>query len=637
MRIIARDPVSLDNPLDDGRRSLKVSSARMQALATYLQQEIENALSDRQALERVWNRARRHYYARPEHDVRDIPYLNASNRVAPLAQIAADAIFATVFSVTTEASPIITVKGTNDDWQDAAKVVQLRIDHELNSEGEATVGGLHWNFLPSLYHGGKDCVKLGTAVWHIPWVEHVIKGKFLRTESAGSRIEPIPIENVLVPGGASYDLQQLPWIAVCYEYTDQALAEDAKRQKWDLGGVRSAGGISTQHQERERFSRQIGQATRTNVNDVYKIACCYDIDDDGETEDLLVWYNHTGASIMALDWYPYDHRNIVMAHFDIEEFLFYGRGVPEIIAGSTDIATEALNSWIDNGLLSNCRMYKGPVGAIEGNSILAFPGKYVATADADKFGELKMSDINPSIEALLQVAIGFAERATGINDLSTARPSQVPGRTPATTTMNMLAQVSQRHTPFFASFRSAAACMVRECLYREQERLLRGDVRLPRYLTKILGAANAQLYMNALMDEDFDNALSIELTVTSAQMNKEVERQQGVLLEQMHKQYIEGIVQATMLAVNPQTPPALRSVLEKAILSGNELHEMVLRTFSDVNNPARFLIDPTPEMQQIAQQGPAAQPQNPIAALLQQMQGQNGNGAAPAPTPVGGM
>lgn len=630
MRFVARDPISLDSPTNDARRSLRINSEKKQALATWLQQEIENALSDRAPLERTWNRARRHYYQEPLHLTNDIPYLNASNRVAPLAQIASDAIFATVFSVTTEASPIITAKASNDAWSARAKAVQERIDHELNAEGEATVGGLHWNFLPSLYHGGKDCVKLGTGIWHIPWVEHVIKGKFARTEFAGSRIEPIPLENILAPGGASYDLQSLPWVAIRYEYTDQALVEEARRQKWDIDGVRAAGNISTPHQDRERFSRQYGNATRSSTNDIFKVMCCFDIDDDDETEDLLVWYNHTGSTILAVDWYPYDHRNLVMAHFDIEEYLFYGRGVPAIIAGATEIATDALNSALDNAFLSNTRMFKGPIGAIEGNAILAFSGMYLASTDPDKISELRMSDINPSILAILEVAIGFAERATGINDLSTARPAQVPGRTPATTTLSLLNQVSQRHTPFFASFRSAAACMVRECLYREQERLLRGDTRLPRYLTTILGQENADIYMDALMDEDFDNALSLELTVTSAQMNKEVERQNAMLVAQLYKQYVTELVQAVMLASQPQTPPALRAVIEKAIIATNALMERVLNTFSDVSDPSAFLIDPGPELQQIAQQGQAAQAQNPLAALMQQMgQGQNGQGGLP--------
>ena len=630
MRFVARDPVSLDNPSTDGRRALKISKEKEQALISYLQMEVENAIADRVSLERTWSQARRHYYQEPLHATRDIPYLNASNRIAPLAQIASDAIFATVFSVTTEASPIITVKASNDEWQAQAKAVQERIDHELNSEGEATVGGLHWNFLPSLYHGGKDCVKLGTAVWSVEWKEQLIKGKFIRVESAGSRIEPIPIENILAPGGASYDLHNLPWIAVRYEYTDQALEEEAVRQGWNTDGVHAAGNISAPHQERERFSRQYGNATRTNVNDVYKISCCYDIDNDGETEDLLVWYNHTGACLLKLDWYPYDHRNLIMSHFDIEEFMFYGRGVPAIIAGATEIATEALNSAIDNALLSNARGYKGPIGAIEGNSVLVFPGFYFASTDPEKISELKLSDINPSILELLQVAIGFAERATGINDLSTARPSQIPGRTPATTTMNMLAQVSQRHTPFFASFRSAGACMIRECLYREQERLLRGDTRLPQYLDKILGVENSRIYQDALADPDFDNALSVELTVTSAQMNKEVERQNAVMLAQLYKQYVTELVQAVALVSQPQVTPALRDVVQKAIIASNEFMERVLRTFSDVSNPSRFLIDPTQELQQLAQGGPAAQPQNPLMALMQGLgQGQNGAGAAP--------
>ena len=635
MRFVTRDPASLDNPSTDGRRALRISEEKEQALATYLQVEIENALSDRGALERVWNQERRDYYQEPLHATRDIPYLHASNYVAPLAQIACDAIFATVFSVTTEASPIVTVKASNDEWQDRAKVVQERIDHELNSEGESTIGGLHWNFLPSLYHGGKDCVKLGTACWSVEWKEQLIKGKFVRVETAGSRIEPIPIENILAPGGASYDMQNLPWIAVLYELTDQALDEEAVRQKWDLGGVRAAGNISVPHQDRERFARQYGNATRTNVNDIYKIACCYDIDGDGETEDLLVYYNHTGAYILKLDWYPYDHRNLIMAHFDIEEFLLYGRGVPAIIREATKIASDALNSANDNALLSNSRGFIGPPNAFSGNSVTLYPGVYVESADPEKVRELKLSDINPSILELLQVAIGFGERATGINDLSTARPAQIPGRTPATTSMNMLAQVSQRHTPFFASFRSAAACMVRECLYREQERLLRGDTRLPQYLDKILGTENSHLYQETLTDEDFDNALSIELTVTSAQMNKEAERRDAAALAQIYKQYVSELVQAVAIVSQPQVTPALRDVVQKAIIASNEFMERILRTFSDVSNPSRFIIDPTSELQQLAQGGPAAQPQNPLMALMQGLgQGQSGNGAA-APTTGG--
>lgn len=615
MRFITRDPESVETPPHLGK-------VRQQELAHYLHTGIENAQADRQSLERAWTEARRHYYGQPQNESRDIPYLNASNRVAPLASIASDAIFATVFATITEASPILTVRASNDAWSDMAKAVQMRIDHEINSESEATTGGLHWNFLPAFYHGGKDCVKLGTGIWQVTWTEQLIKGKYARIESAGSRIDPIPIENILAPGGASYDLHNLPWIAVRYEMDAQELEEMGKRLGWKTQGVHAQGNVSAQRQERERFARQYGNATRTDIFDIYKIQCCYDLDGDGETEDLLCWYNHSGTTLLDVDWFPYDHRNLVMAHFDIEEYLFYGRGVPQVIAGATHLASDALNHWIDNEFLANCKMYKGPVGAIEGNTILAYPGMYLGSSDPDKIAELRMSEVYPGMGALLQVAIGFAERQTGINDLSTARPEQIPGRTPATTTMQMLSQVSQRHTPFFASFRSAAACLVRECLYREQERLLRGDTRLPRYLVQILGANNANLYIQALTSPDFDNALQIELTVTSAQMNKQVEQQNAMLLANLYRQYVQEIVQAVAMASQPQVSQPLRDVLEKAIVASNEFMERVLRTFSDVSDPSKFIIDPTQELAQVGQQ----MANNPLAQLAPFFQGQGANG-----------
>lgn len=618
MRFVNRDPVNIENPAG---RTLELNSTRMQKLVDWLQIEIENALSDHTSLERSWNRARRHYYGVPEHETRDIPYLNASNRVAPLAQIASDAIFATVFSITTEASPIITVRATNDKYAEHAKAIQVRIDAEINAEGEATTGGLHWNFLPALYHGGKDCVKLGTAFWHIGWFEQVVKGRYARTESAGARIEPVPIENVLVPGAASYDLQNLPWLAIRYEIRNNEMEERAKREKWNITGVHASGGVSVQRQERERFSRQTGNATRDDVNDIYRIYVNFDIDGDNEGEDLLVHYNHTGSTLLKVEWAPYDHRPGVVAHFDIEEFLFFGRGVPTILSNMTEIASDALNHWIDNGFLANCRMFKGPPTATQEDTIAMWPGRYIASNDADKMTEFKMSDVHETLPELLQLAIGFGERATGINDLSTARPAQIPGRTPATTTLQMLSQVSQRHTPFFASFRAAAACLVRECLYREQERLLRGDARLLQYLEKALGPETAALYVEALRDSTFDNGCTIELTITSAQMNQEVERQNAMLLFNIYRQYVTELVQSIILISQPQVNPVLRDVVQKAIIAGNEFMERLLRTFSSVTNPKNFIIDPTQEISQLAQQ-----PQNILGQLAAQLGlgGENG-------------
>jgi len=621
VRFVSRDPQPLDT-------SPRLTRDRREALTGWLYTEIENAMADRFSLERTWSEARRHYYGEPTDTTRDVPYLNASNRVAPLASIASDAIFATVFAITTEASPIITVRAASDLWGDRAKAVQVRIDHELNSEAEATYGGLGWNFLPSLYHAGKDVVKLGTGVWQVNWTEQALKGRYLRVERAGARIEPLPLESIFVPGGASYDIHDLPWIAIRYEWGPEKLTEEAVRQGWDVDMARAQGGVSRETQERERFARQYGNASRTDIYDIFKVSCCFDLDGDGENEDLLVWFNHTGRQILAVDWFPYDHRNIVIAHFDIEEFKFYGRGVPRIIASATTIATDALNHWIDNEFLANCRMYKGPIGAIEGDTVLAYPGLYLGSTDPDRIQELKMSEVYPGMNGLLQVAIGFAERMTGINDLSTARPEQIPGRTPATTTMQMLSQVNQRHTPFFTSFRSAAACLVRECLYREQERLMRGDTRLPRYLMQALGPENAQLYMDTLLNEDFDNSIQIELTVTSAQMNKQVEQQNAMLLGNIYRQYMQEMVQASMMASQPQVSPALRTVLEKAIAATNEFMERVLRTFSDVSDPRHYLVDPLPEIEQMQ----AQQSANPISQLAQVfggVPGQNGKNGLP--------
>lgn len=635
MRIIERIPMSLDNP--NGR---SLGKARIAEFTTWLQLQIENALSDQRLKDQERTKAWNHYYGRPSSDRRDIPYINASNRVAPLAQIACDSIFANIISIITETSPIVTCKPANDKWAAHAKVVQTRIDHEIHAEGEATTGGSSWNFLPALYHGAKETVKLGTGVWHIEWVEQLTKGRYTRVQSSHARIEPIPGEHVLVPGGAGYDFQNIPWIALYFPYNKADFMDKAKKSKWNTDGVTTTGGRTEQESQRQRFARQPSTATDEDIYDIYKVYCQYDIDGDGELEDLLAVYNHTGATTLWVDWQPYDRRPLTAGHFDIEEFMFHGRGVPEILSTLTEIASDSLNHWIDNAFLANCRMFKGPHSALTEQTVSVWPGRFIGMADPANFAEVRLSDVYPSLPQLFAVTVGLAERSTGINDLSTPRPSQVLGsRTPGITAMQLMQQVNQRHTPFFASLRAAIACAVKECLYREQEQLQRGNDRLRKYLTNLLGEQDAALYIEVLMDDQFDNAIALEMTVTSAQVNKEVERQNSMLLTNIYRQYITELVQAVAMAINPQTPPALRDVITKAIAAGNEFMERTLRTFSDVQRPQTFIIDPLPELQAAQQQPAQQQPQNPIAAILQQLaggqNGQNGVGAASGSEPSG--
>jgi hypothetical protein len=83
---------------------------RLEALHGYLLQEVEDALSARQAQEAVWREDLRLYEGVPKNPVRNIPVENAPNTEITLGAIACDSIYAQVIDLIFTITPILTVR-----------------------------------------------------------------------------------------------------------------------------------------------------------------------------------------------------------------------------------------------------------------------------------------------------------------------------------------------------------------------------------------------------------------------------------------------------------------------------------------------------------------------------------------------
>jgi hypothetical protein len=268
-----------------------------------------------------------------------------------------------------------------------------------------------------------------------------------------------------------------------------------------------------------------------------------------------------------------------------------------------------------NALLANTRFWKAKDGSVPG-TMRIWAGKVQTMENPDDLKTEVMADIYPSLPLIQQIVMGLAERRVGLNELSS--PSKMLGnRTAGITAISMLQQVNKRFTPAFDGMKMAAAEAVKQCLYRYQERLLAGDHAVAAHICRLLGDNDGNAVIGILKDENFDNNHKIELSASSASVNREADRQNAIMLVNVLSQYYQRMLELVGVASNPQVPQQVRDVASKIAVAASEVIERTIRTFDQIRDPSSFIIDMADNMEQMNV------PENDINSLLQQLGGGN--------------
>jgi len=599
---------------------------RMNALKNFLTVELEDAMSTRYPLEQVWRELLRMYDGVPKNPVKNFPIENAPNIEITLGAIAADAIYAQAYDTIFSVQPFITCRGVpkrkgDKDYSDAVKALQRFANHVVANET---------NLLNSGDEALIDDVQLGTAVFYIPWTEHRKKTKVAKVLSAHPSIRCMPPEDVFAPGGSVDDPDEAQWIGLRFWYTAQDVEALAKRNGWNTLGVTPAGAKDWVRTRREMLGRQVsGIEVKGNLYEIFDIYCYFDIDDDGLDEDLYVVWDRTSRNILYLAYNPYDKRPIEKMVYQRRPHLFYGLGVLEMMGPYQEEMTNIHNWGTLNILIANARIWVGKSGSIPQNMTL-WPNRVIELMNPkDDLQALQMGEVYPSIWNAQSMVVSLAERRVGVNEMSMPRGSAVMGtRTPGITALSMLQQFNKRFTPAFGSMRNAFAGAVRQCLYRYKEKVLANKAKVLAHIIRVLGPEDGYRVIDLLRNEEFEEGVIVELTASSATVNKEAERQATFQLVGILAQYYQRTLELVTVAANPQTPPVVADVAKRIAEAAGEIIERTLRTFDQVRDPALFIV----EVEDAIDEAVADRPRQAIMQLMSQMGGAQpggGNGGQP--------
>jgi hypothetical protein len=584
------------------KQMLDPTPEQLFGLEEYITRELDDAISARFGMEREWRENMRMYEGVPKEPVSNFPVENAPNVEVTLGATASDALYASMVDLIFAATPLVTIRGVpkmkNDENHQAnVKAMQRFVNWVADNEA---------NIREASEDALLDNVQLGTGVLYTPWGEETRKTRTAEVIARGPRVWSIPVEDCIVPGGCkTSDIDELPWVALRFWLTSHEVADRAIKNKWDVSSALPSAATDWVTQRRQAISKHLeGSQRKGDLYEILDYYVYYDIDGDGQREDLYCVFDRTSRKVLFVGYNPYDRRPIKSFVYQKRPHMFYGLGVLQMLRPYQEELTDLHNYQTLNALLSNCRIWKGREGRIPDNMRI-WPNRVIELLDpeTDLIPET-MADVYSSLPQIQFVVMQLAEKRVGANELAPSpRPQMMGSRMPGITAMSLLQQVNKRFTPAFDAARNALSSALMQCMYRYQERVLAGDADVAHHIFKILGTDDGMRVVATLSDRNFDENMIVEMTAASASVNREADRQNAMMLIQILSQYYQQTLELVAIASNPQTPPEVKAVAMKIADAAGEVIDRTIRTFDQVRDPALFIIEVEEEMAAAAQQG----------------------------------
>lgn len=575
----------------------RINKQKRDKLAGFMAREFEAVAMARGFLEREWNENLRRYNGHAIHEIKHIPYEGAPNVEFTIGAMMCDALYAQSIDLTfNSVQPIITAMpvGVTRGQEGAERVKDAQgFQDWLNYGSENEYGLRH-----ACEHGYLDNIQQGTFWLTTLWEESVKKTGTHQTVQRGPRIRAVPLEDCFISTNVT-DPEEAAIIGIRHWIEPDMMALYGQLGNWDVEKAKVTSRGEWVRSNRERLGHvKLDDKSKTNIYEVIVAHVLCDIDDDGIAEDVVVAWDRTSREVLQAVYNPFQRRPYTVGNYQVRAHMLYGMGVMEMVRPFQEGLTMFANDWLANSYLANTKMYQGPPGVAPSGTVRVWPGKYLETSGQDAITELKMSDVYNSGFIGIQFMQSLATMRTGVTEQQTlAKPSQAFGsRTPGITALSAIQQQNKRFASAFDQMRLAAAAAVRQAQYRYQERLLAGDEDVVEHIIRVMGAEKGPRVIRVLRDPDFENGVSIQMAASSASINREADRQAHIQILGVVSQYYQGILEMSSMlangAIQGEAAQAAVQIRDKAA----DLVARVLRTYPQMRDAERFVIDFTEEL-----------------------------------------
>ena len=524
---------------------IKLSESQRKKLLDYLRSETDTAylyvLQPLQAQREEWNDL---YYGRVKPRMQDW----MSNFPILLGATFTDAITARIMNTSFAYKPTFTVEPTaNSAWTDIADSVEACVDFKVRTEMR-------------LYEACRkaffETCRLGTGAILAPWIveeasypsRHLFWTRNVtRKVKDGIVAQYLPIRDLLYPPGYS-DLDVLPWWARRMYWTPMMLRVEDKRGYYDVDDA--------VFKHEEPFP-QFTEEARTRAGEIgypkrilgWEHWLKYDLKEDGNVRRYVVTWHPATSSILRVEEDTYPRWPLMLFRYGPRDYGMCGLGVIEMTLPFEKALYALYNLLVDNFKVATMQVLKGRKG---------IPG---LTQD-DKIYPLKLFLLdNPETDlmamplgtsfalnpAILNAVWDLGERRAGVSDYALGCESPiVAGRATATGTLALIQEGQRRFDLTIHDVRTTMDELGNFVLAMMHQRLS------PRTAYMLMGERGRWLEQWLTFPAiPPQYAVRLISTMSSAAMNKEVEKSNAMLTFQILGQYYQRLVQLLQMLMAP--------------------------------------------------------------------------------------
>jgi len=539
------------------------------------------------SLEQKWIDWQAGYMAQPAEDIKTFPFHGASNLVLPVMATDVDTMFARLFGMILGADSIWTVAASSPEMEPIAPRIQEFLKWAQHNEIDLETPVGNWIL---------EILKLGTGVLKqrynretklvYEWRElaggNVFQQQLVTLLKDAPAVHHVRLFDFWAPSGYT-EIQDMPWCGEDIWLTWRAFMKRVQAgiyqgsdrlMQWD---AQSKGSHIMQ-----TFQQISGYApSRGDKIGLREFWVDWDIGDSGYDQALVCTIHMPSRTYVRLDYNPFFNQDkpYSVSRFMRNENSFYGIGLGQMLDPFQEEATAMHNQRIDNGTIQNSQMFavtKTNKHIREDEPI--YPSKIWLVDKADDVKALPLGNSAATSAASINnesYSMQYAQRRTGVNDYVYGQPETSINYSTAYTTQQMISNSTRRQGEVLRGINKALGETGTRVLEMYQQFNQRGKEFFA------LGAQDGQL-VRAVLQFPLDllrRGLKVGVTAIDVELSKDSLIRQNTIILQQVMAYFQQVMQAAMMASNPQMPPMVRQFAIEMVQGSTYLTRQLLDSY----------------------------------------------------------
>lgn len=613
----------------------KLSDLKKEALKRYLKRRVLELKSSMKELyeEKIvkWRAA---YEARPREESRQFPFQGASNLIIPIIAIHTDTMKAQLMAAVFKTDPIVVAKVLGefgpeaDVWKAAYEEYMQYVCIEPEELDLYRVYGETFD----------ECIKYGMITIKCPWEDKtrdfLIPGgdgtgkpsDFLsKTLYEGPRPEKLPYSSFYFPIMAKrledMDIKCHKRIMLQHELEERKFTDVFYRDEVDR--ILSLPDRTSPTNEQTEKEETLGARTTGSYGhkewDIWECFITYRYADEAYAPRMVVSYHEHSDTILRCDYDNFDKEWFVGARMAHRDDMYPGYGFAEVLWMFQEGASETYNGYRDNQTVANTRVWRVHPDSKLHQGYRIYPSAMLP-ADEGEIEPLAHGDVSTINLDELRLLLELAERRSGVSPPQQGMGAGTMGKKgiySAMGTMSMMQEGNSRKDLNVSDMRDSHVRLMRLVSYQYGK--FGPGSKFHEERMKLFGS-KAEKIKEAL-SMIVDKKLGLPCYSSTASVNKEVEKQNDVMLSQIMARHYQMISQLLGGMQNVMTPPEVKQYMQQVIIASNILMKKILKNFGH-DEVERLVPDPLKEK-------PDGQPQNAAQPQGASAQSVGGNASPP--------